>query len=136
MSGRLIIAIVSTIAEEAAVLVISVWLLPKIGVEIPWPVIAAIMSVWLGFSIFTYWKGTGALLRKPVHGMTNMVGSVGTVVKSLNPDGFVKIKGELWGCISENGGINEGIRVIVVKQEGLRLVVRPDPAVFDKQSKG
>jgi membrane protein implicated in regulation of membrane protease activity len=132
MSGRLIIAIVSTAAEEIAALIAGVWLLPKIGVHIPLGILLAIMVVWLIWSIITYRKGTHALLRKPVQGMVNMVGSTGIVVKALNPEGLAKFRGELWNCTAQSGNIEIGTRVIVVKQDGLKLVVRPEPAASGK----
>jgi membrane protein implicated in regulation of membrane protease activity len=132
MSGRLIIAIVSTAAEEIAALIAGVWLLPKIGVHIPLGILLAIMVVWLIWSIITYRKGTRALLRKPVQGMVNMISSTGIVVKALNPEGLAKFRGELWNCTAQTGSIEVGTRVIVVKQDGLKLVVRPEPAASGK----
>ena len=133
MNGRLVIAIVSTIAEEAATLILGVWLLPKIGVKIPLLIILVIMVAWLIWSVITYQKGTHALLRKPVQGLADMTGSTGVVVKALQPDGLVKIRGELWGSRSQAGNIEVGTRVVIVKQEGLRLLASPEPAVSDKQ---
>jgi membrane-bound ClpP family serine protease len=37
----------------------------------------------------------------------------------------VRIEGELWNARSENGPIDAGIDVIVVSQNGLKVVVRP-----------
>jgi membrane protein implicated in regulation of membrane protease activity len=134
MSGRLLVAIISTVAEEAAVLILGIWLLPEIGVHLPFLIILAIMFVWLIWSIFTYRKGTYALLRKPFLGMVNMIGNTGIVVKTLDPDGLAKFRGELWSCTAQTGYIENGTRVIVIKQDGLKLVVRPEPDVSGKES--
>lgn len=126
MNGRLFIAIISTIAEEAAILVVGIWLLPKAGIKIPILLVLGIMFAWLWWSVFTYRKGTKALINKPVKGLVSMKGMKGVVVKTLQPDGLVKIQGELWKGRSSTGRIIAGRGVIVVGQEGLRLLVRPD----------
>jgi membrane-bound serine protease (ClpP class) len=132
MRQRLLIAIVSTLFEEAAFLVVGVWLLPVWGIKIPLAVIITIMAIWLAWSIFTYRKGTRALLRKPVSGLENMVGSTGIVVKELVPDGLIKIKGELWKSHSNSGHIENGTTVVVVAQDRLKLFVLPQSAASDK----
>lgn len=124
MRSRLIVAIVSTAAEEAAILLLGLWLLPTLGVPIPVPVLVSVMLVWLGWSVFTYRKGSRALKQKPVRGLIDMKGMNGVVVRSLHPEGMVKIEGELWTARSVTGRIEAGSRVAVVSQEGLKLVVR------------
>ncbi len=124
MRSRLIVAIVSTAAEEAAILFLGLWLLPNIGVHIPVPALASVMLVWLGWSTFTYRKGSRALKRKPVRGLIDMKGMNGIVVRPLHPDGMVKIEGELWSARSVTGRIEAGCTVAVVSQEGLKLLVR------------
>ncbi len=124
MSGRLIIAIVSTIAEEAAVLLIGLWLLPRINVHIPVFLLALMMLAWLGWSVFTYRKGTIALVRKPVHGLVDMKGMKGVVVQPLRPEGLIKIGGELWNARAISGRTESGTNVVVVSQQGLKLIVR------------
>jgi membrane-bound serine protease (ClpP class) len=53
-----------------------------------------------------------------------MVGSQGKVVSPLDPQGVVRIKGELWKATSAAGRIDTGEEVTVVRQEGLKLIVR------------
>ena len=132
MSGRLLIAIISTVAEEAGILILGLWILPLINVNIPWPVVLLVMAIRLGWSVFTYRKGSKALLHKPVPGMATMVGSVGIVVQSLQPDGLVKINGELWHCRAASGNIEKGAAVKVVRQNGLKLVVELEPGASGK----
>lgn len=124
MNGRLLLAIISTIAEEGGILLLGQWILPLLNVNIPWPVILLAMAAWLGWSIFTYRKGTRALSNKPVPGMSGMVGSLGVVVQALKPDGLVRIKGELWNCRAMAGNIEPGATVRVIKQAGLKLGVQ------------
>jgi membrane-bound ClpP family serine protease len=126
MTTRLIVAILSTLLEEAAIAVVVLWGLPRLGVEIPLAGLIAFMVAWAAFAVFTYRKGTKALKKKPVVGLSNMVGSQGKVVTPLDPEGLVRIKGELWKSKSADRRINTGEGVIVVGQDGLKLIVRRD----------
>ena len=124
MSGRLVIAIVSTTIEEAAIAVAAIWGLPQLDIVIPAWGIALIMLTWATYSILTYRAGSRALRRKLVMHPPNMIDSRGVVVDVLNPDGLIKIKGELWMAESESSEIAVGRKVIVVGQERLKLTVR------------
>jgi len=62
--------------------------------------------------------------RKVQTGKEEMVGEVGKVVQELNPEGMVKIHGELWKAESRKGEpIKPGEKVRVVGMRGLTLVV-------------
>jgi len=124
MTGRLIMAIISTLLEETAIAVIVLWGLPHVGIHIPLAGLIAIMAVWGAFSVFIYQMGSRALRRKPVVGLPDMADSKGKVVSPLNPEGTIRIKGELWDATSAEGSINTGEEVTVVAQEGLKLVVQ------------
>jgi membrane-bound ClpP family serine protease len=123
ISTRLIIAIVTTALEEAAIAVIVLWGLPKLGVNLPLAVLVIIMLAWLGFAVFTYRMGSRALRKKPESGLSDMLGMRGEVVKRLDPEGMVRIKGELWKAKSAGRKIEAGEEVTVVGQEGLKLIV-------------
>ena len=124
MSGRLIIAIVSTTLEEAALAAGVLWGLPRLGIHIPLWVLIIVMLAWGTYTVVTYRMGSRALRRKPVHGLTAMLGSKGKVVSPLVPDGMVRIKGELWKAKSASGRMDAGEEVTVVRQDGLKLIVR------------
>ena len=124
LTGRLIIAIISTILEEAAIVVIVLWGLPQINVNLPLWGLILIMIAWLSYSIFTFRMGTKALKNTPVANLPNMVGSKGRVVSKLVPQGMIRIKGELWVAKSKSGSLEPGGEVIVIGQERLKLVVQ------------
>ena len=124
MRTRLIWAIVSTALEEAAIAAVVLWGLPQIDINIPLWALIVMMVAWAAFAVFTFQKGTQALKKKPVVGLSDMVGSRGKVVNRLDPQGMVRIKGELWEAISVGGRINTGKEVTVVGQDGLKLIVR------------
>ena len=124
MTARLILAIFSTLLEEAALVVVVLWGLPHLGIHIPLAGLIALMVAWGAFTILTYRMGSRALRRKPLIGLPGMVGSKGEVVSPLDPKGVVRIKGELWEAASDGGRIDIGEEVTVVGQDGLKLVVR------------
>jgi membrane-bound ClpP family serine protease len=121
---RLIWAIVSTLLEEAALVVIVLWGLPQLDIHIPLVALIAVMVAWAAFAVFTYRKGTRALGKKPVIDLLPMVGSRGEVVSPLDPEGIIKIKGERWIAKSARGRLDTGEEVTVVGQDGLKLIVR------------
>ena len=124
MSGRLIIAIVSTVLEEAALAAGVLWGLPRLGIHIPLWVLIIVMAAWGAYTVTTYRMGSRALRRKPVHGLMAMLGSEGKVVSPLVPNGMVRIKGELWMAKSAGERMDAGEQVTVVGQDGLKLIVR------------
>ena len=123
INTRLIIAIITTALEEAAIAVVGLWLLPKVDVHLPLFVIILIMLAWAGFTVFTYRLGSRALRRKPEGGLADMLGTRGEVVKRLDPEGMIRIKGELWKAKSAGRKIETGEEVTVVGQRGLKLIV-------------
>ena len=123
ITARLIYAIVSVLLEEAAIVVIVLVGLPQLDIEIPLGVLIAVMVVFAIFSVLLYQAGSRALKIKPV-ALSVMIGSKGKVVSPLAPVGFIKIKDELWEAESVGSKISIGKDVMVVEQDGLKLVVR------------
>jgi membrane-bound ClpP family serine protease len=119
-AGRLVVAVVTTGAEEAAIYAVWRWLLPGV----PAAAVAAIMAVWLGFCIWLFVFTTRALKLRPTKGMLSMVGMTGRAAGPLSPEGMVNIRGELWKAASIEGKIKSGEVVEVVGEEGLRLKVK------------
>ena len=123
MTGRLVLGIVSTMLEEVAIVVIVRWGLPEIGVHMPLWGLIALMVAWGVCSVIIYRMGSRALRRKPVISLP-VIGSQGRVVSRLAPEGLVRIENELWVAESAGTEIDVGTEVIVVEQDGLKLVVR------------
>jgi membrane-bound ClpP family serine protease len=121
---RLILAIVSTGLEEVAIWAIWARLLPDIGINWPWQILVVIIIAWAAFCTWLFIFTTQTLKKQSQAGQSSMVGVVATVAKTLNPEGQVKIRGELWGAVSESGNIAAGEEVIVVGENGLKLTVR------------
>lgn len=119
MSTRLIIEVIQTALEETAIAAVGLLGLPRIGVHIPLPAVAVIMFAWLAYSVFSYLKATEVLLRKS---MFDISGAEGIVVETLDPEGMIKIQGELWTARA-NERIESGEEVVVIAKEGKRLIV-------------
>ena len=124
MTARFILAIVSTMLEEAALAALVLWGLPLLGIHLPLAVLIALMAALAAYAVITYRLGSRAMGRKPVVGLPDMVGGQGRVVSPLAPEGLVRIKGELWESKSDGRRIKAGEEVTVVGQEGLKLIVR------------
>jgi len=74
--------------------------------------------------VVIYRIGSRALRREPLVSLPDMLGGRGKVVSQLAPEGLVRIKGELWVAKSVEKKIDVGQKIIVVEQDGLKLVVR------------
>ena len=124
MKARMILAIVSTLAVEGALVVLWRWVLPEFGIELPLVVLIAVMIAWAVFAVVDFWFVTRILKRQAIVGLPTMIGSKGKVASPLTPEGLVSIKSELWGATSTEGDIGKGEEVAVVEQDGLKLIVR------------
>ena len=123
-TARLIVAIISTAMVEAAFVAIWRWVLPKFGIEIPLVVLIAVMIAWAIFAVADFWFVTRILKKQAIVGLPTMIRSKGKVATPLAPEGFIRIKSELWGATSTEGNINTGKEVTVVDADGLKLIVR------------
>jgi membrane-bound ClpP family serine protease len=121
---RLIIAVLSSLLDEALILGLLLWGLPKLGIDIPIPVIVILMVIFALYAITTFRLGTRILKLKPLAGLTDMTSMEGRVVKTLNPAGLVRIGGEIWKAQSAIGTVEAGVDVIVLAQNGLKLTVK------------
>ena len=130
----MILAILSTLIEAAAIVAVVLLGLPQLGINIPLPGLVALMMVWGVFSVVTYRMGTRALMREPVAGMADMTGSKGKVISALAPRGVIKIGVEFWGATSAGRRIKVGEKVTVVGREGLMLIVSKSGGTGSKKT--
>ena len=131
MNVRLIMTIFTNLVYEAIIVALLIWGLPRLGIHIPLYGIILICVAFLIYAVVLFIIGDRTLRKKPLPGFTTMVGLEGQVVSRLAPEGAVRIEGELWNARAENGNVEGGAEVIVVRQYGLKLVVRqkqPDKA--------
>ena len=118
------VAIISTAAEEVLIWSIWRWLLPEFEIKLP---VAALIGIMIGWSVFSicFFIFTSRTLKRQVPvGLPSMVGATGKAAGKLAPAGMVKIRGELWGASSTEGDIDTGERIMVIGEDGLKLLVR------------
>ena len=75
------------------------------------------------FSIGTIYLAKKAHQLRTITGMEGLLGEVGVVKESLNPEGRVLVHGETWNAKSDVT-ISDGEKVIVEAVEGLKIKVR------------
>ncbi|OGO30893.1 MAG: hypothetical protein A2Z29_01415 [Chloroflexi bacterium RBG_16_56_11] len=122
-SARLLLAIISTGAEEVAIWAVWRWLLPEAGIYLPVALLVVVMVGWAGIAAWLFVFTSRTLKKDVPAGLPSMVGTTGRVASDLDPEGLVKIGGELWGAVSTGGDIYAGAKIVVVAQDGLKLFV-------------
>ena len=122
--ARLLLAIGSTLAVEAALFSAWRWVLPEYDINIPLWVLITVMSAYAVFAVVDFLFVTHIIKMQTIIGLPTMIGTKGKVTSPLAPEGLVMIKGELWGAQSIDGNMESGQAVTVVGQDGLKLIVR------------
>jgi membrane-bound serine protease (ClpP class) len=97
--------------------------------EISWSVIFASVILTTVFFVFILGLGIKAQRRKPTTGVEGLTGESGDVIEALQPEGVVRVNGEIWNAESLSGTIEKGSRIQVVKIDGLKLFVKPSTTV-------
>jgi membrane protein implicated in regulation of membrane protease activity len=125
MNVRLILAIASTLLEETALAIIVLVGLPQLDIHLPLVVLVALMVVWAVVAVLVYRAGSRALDTRSTSGPDDIIGRQGKVVQPLQPDGLVRIGGELWRAKAIDGDIDSGREVTAVERKGTVLIVQP-----------
>ena len=125
MKGYVIFNIATGLLKGAVVAAIILWLLPLWGINIPIWGLILIVVVFLIYEIVTFRLGRRALERKPAIWANDITGCCGKATTPLTPDGYVRVRGELWRALSSDTDINEGDDVVVVELDRLTLRVAP-----------
>ncbi len=86
-------------------------------------VIITSVAVTALFFLFVIGLGIKAQRAKPITGIEGMIGSIGESIETLDPDGRVRVHGELWNAQSQSGVINKGEKIRVVGIQNLKLYV-------------
>ena len=94
------------------------------AMRISWQVILVTVILTAGFFIFAISFGIKAQGRKPTTGIEGIVGEVGEAISSLEPEGQIRVHGEVWNAESLEGPISEGTKVKVAQVSNLKLLVR------------
>ena len=92
-------------------------------VSISWSVIIPAVLLTTLFFFFAIGMGIRAQRRKPVTGTEGIIGESGEAMTALTPEGQVRVHGEIWKAVAEEGSIAQGAKVIVKRVDSLRLTV-------------
>jgi membrane-bound ClpP family serine protease len=82
---------------------------------------------WLVKDLFLYPVTRVAYETRHKEGAQALVGERGVSEGDLLPEGWVRVRGELWRAVAEApvGAIVSGSKVEIIATEGMRLFVRP-----------
>ena len=92
-------------------------------VEISWTVIVASVALTSFFFVFLLGLGLKVQRKKPTTGIEGLIGEIGESLTLLNPQGTVRVHGELWQGESIGSKIAKGERVRVLEIQNLKLRV-------------
>jgi len=92
-------------------------------VEISWIVIVASVAITTFFFVFLLGLGLKVQRKKPTTGIEGLISEIGEAFSLLNPEGTVRVHGELWEAESTSGKIAKGERIRVVEIQNLKLRV-------------
>ncbi len=124
--GRLagVTRLVSLFADDVALIFVMFWVLPRLGISVPLPILLAVAAFLFITDVIMAPFVIKGLEKAPTSGPEALIGLRGVVVRELNPEGYVKVAGELWRAVGYRGKsikVGEGVEVVEVK--GSLLVV-------------
>ncbi|WP_232461734.1 NfeD family protein [Thermococcus pacificus] len=121
---RNFITLLALAADEIAVGLFLLIVLPRFGVEVPLWAVAVIIGILLvkDFLIAPFVL-RGGLSVRPQTGPESLIGKTAVVVEDLAPEGLVKIDGELWSAECIKGTAKRGEKVVIVGVKGTRVLV-------------
>ncbi len=92
--------------------------------RVSWGVIATVVILTVLFFSFAIGLGIKAQTRKPTTGSEGLVNETGEAITDLNPNGSVKVHGEIWKAESIEGEIPSGSKIIVTGVSNLKLKIK------------
>lgn len=94
-------------------------------IGISWTVIIVSVVLTALFFIFIIGLGLKAQLKETGTGTELLKGKQGTTLDELSPKGSVRVNGEIWKAIAEDGNIAAKTAVEVIEVENFLLTVKP-----------
>src|SRR3972149_4416859 len=93
-------------------------------VMISWQVIALFVVLTILFFGFAITLGIKAQRRKPTTGVEGLINGIGEAITELNPEGEVRVHGEIWFAESTEGKTESKSIVEIVDVHNLKLKVK------------
>ena len=116
-------SIISVAIQTIALTAALIWLLPLFNINIPMWWIVFILVIFLIYSYIMYRIGHPTVLYKSVSDPNSIIGNEGVVEVALNPEGYVRVRGELWKASSADGPLDKGDEIKVTGLAGMKLTV-------------
>lgn len=96
--------------------------IPALSVQVSWSVLIPVVTVTVLFFLFIIGFGIRAQRRHPDYGREALSGKEALVVQDLNPEGMVRVEGELWRAVADENH-SAGEKLVVVEKKGMQLKV-------------
>jgi membrane-bound serine protease (ClpP class) len=93
-------------------------------IQISWGVILLFVILTVLFFSFAIGLGIKAQRRKATTGQEGLINKIGEAMTNLEPDGSIKIHGEIWQAESLDGLIPKGDKIIVTGVSNLKVQVK------------
>jgi membrane-bound ClpP family serine protease len=119
-----VIGILVTISAFLLFAVISGTTYYGLAVQVELTIAVTLIIVALIVAVIFY-VGVKAQFRRVKTGQEALIGAKGIATADLKPKGEVRVLGEFWEAIAQNGEITVGQAVEVVGMDGMFLVVKP-----------
>jgi membrane-bound serine protease (ClpP class) len=93
--------------------------------KISWRVILIVVVFTVAFFAFAISYGIKAQRLRPTTGMEGLIGETGEAISDLNPNGQVRVHGEIWSAATIDGSVlGRGTIVEITGVTNLKLTVR------------
>jgi membrane-bound serine protease (ClpP class) len=93
-------------------------------VKLSWSVMITSVVLSALFFLTIISIGLKAQTKKPITGIKGFEGKSGEALEDLNPEGMVRVQGEIWNAVSEEGLIYKNEKIEVVTVSNLKLTVK------------
>ena len=116
--------LLALMADEVLIIVLFLLPFPQLGLRVPFWATLLLIAVLLAKDIAVApYVLRGGLERKPEVGPESLIGKTAVVLEDLNPEGIVKVEGELWRALCLNGKASRGDKVLIVGVRGTTVLV-------------
>lgn len=92
--------------------------------QVSWEVILLFVILTVSFFTLAIGLGIKAQRRKPTTGPEGLLNEIGEAITELEPNGKVKVHGEIWNAESIDGKIFKGGKIIVTGISDLKLQIK------------
>lgn len=92
--------------------------------QVSWEVILLFVILTVLFFTFAIGLGIKAQRKKPATGPEGLLNEIGEAITELEPNGRIKVHGEIWNAESIDGKISKGGKIIITGISNLKLQIK------------